>query len=152
MNSVSAQSSHGLWSNPSVTLSKPRLVAPQVRISLYLSDLVRHGNHHVGSGCSKGVRSCRRFLNPDSKGLEPHFSIRLLGTEDVAIDDQLQSFIVNAQTLITISVACCCLRDSPAVRRPQDVHSDQLVNLDPTTFITFDDIMKCNAVSSIQGC
>ena len=151
MKSVSAQSSHGPWSNPSVTLSKPRLVAPQVRVSLYLSDLVRPGNHHVGSGCSKGVRSCRRFLNPDSKELEPHFSIGFLGTEDVAIDDQLQSFIVDLQTLIAIPVTCCCLSDSPAVRRPQDIHPDQIVNLDPTAFIAFDDVMECNAVSPIQS-
>ena len=106
MNSVSAQSSHGPGSNPSVTLSKPRLVAPKVRVSLYFSDLVNPGNHHIGSGCSEGIRSCRRFLNPDSEELETHLSVRLLRTEDVAIDDQLQSFIVNAQALITISVAC----------------------------------------------
>ena len=94
-----------------------------------LGDLVCPGNHHVGSGCSKGVRSCRRFLNPDSKELEPHFSIGFLGTEDVAIDDQLQSFIVDLQTLIAIPVTCCCLSDSPGVRRPQDIHPDQIVNL-----------------------
>ena len=122
-----------------------------MRISLDLGNLVCPGNHHVGSGCSKGVRSYRRFLNPDSKELEPHFSVRFLGAEDVAIDDQLQSFIVDLQTLIAIPVTCCCLSDSPAVRRPQDIHPDQIVNLDPTAFIAFDDVMKCNAVSSIQG-
>ena len=89
MDGVSAQSSYGPGSDPSITRSNVCLVAPEIGVLSYLGDLVRPGNHHVGSGLAKGIRSCRRFLNPYSEELKTHLAARLVRTEEIAIDDQL---------------------------------------------------------------
>ena len=153
MDGVSAQRSYGPGSNPSITCSDVCLIAPKVGVSLYLCKLVEPGNHHVRSGGAKGIRSCRRFLNPYSEELKTHLATRLSRTEEIAIDEQLRSLIVDSQSLIAISEIRCRLGNASARRGPQDVLSDQIIDQDPTTFITFDDVMKYDTVPSIQsGC
>ena len=151
VDSVSAQGSYGPRSNPPITLSKILLMAPKAGIVIYLGDLIERRHHHVRSSRSKGIRSCRRFLNPYSEELKTNLSIRLSRAENVAVDDQLQSFIVDVHSLVAISEVRCRLGDAPAGRRPQDVLPDQIINQDPPTFVTFDDIIEHNAVPSVKS-
>ena len=91
-------------------------MAPKVGILIYLGDLIEPGHHHVRPGRSMGRRPCRRFLNPYPEELKTNLSTQLPRTENVAVDDQLQSFIVDMLSLVAISEIRCRLGNAPARR------------------------------------
>ena len=127
MNCVSSQGSYGPWSNPAITLTKPLLLVPCARITMQLSDLILSRHHHVGSSGTKVVRPCRRFLQPNSEELKTNLSIWFPRADKVAVDQQLQSFIVDSHPLVAISDRSR-FSDVSTARSPQDFHSDEIVD------------------------
>ena len=68
MNCVSSQGSYGPWSNPAITLTKPLLLVPRVRITLQLSDLISTPSCWIQR--HQGCKALQEVPSTELRGIE----------------------------------------------------------------------------------